>query len=60
MLHNLVFYSLETHGTLNVIIINAKSQVVNSIFSVQIVLLGSREHEKVQLNSKLRFKILSN
>lgn len=47
--------------SLNVIIINAKkSQIVNSIFFVQIVWLGSKEHEKVQLNSKLQFKMLCN
>lgn len=37
-----------------------KSQIVNSIFFVQIVWLGSKEHEKVQLNSKLQFKMLCN
>lgn len=48
--------------SLNVIIINAKKKVkiVNSIFFVQIVWLGSKEHEKVQLNSKLQFKMLGN
>lgn len=47
--------------SLNVIIINAKkSRIVNSIFFVQIVWLGSKEHEKVQLNSKLQFKMLCN
>lgn len=49
--------------SLNVIIINAKkkSQIVHSIFFfVQIVWLGSKEHEKVQLNSKLQFKMLCN
>ena len=49
--------------SLNVIIINAKKKVrlfIQFFFFVQIVWLGSKEHEKVQLNSKLQFKMLCN
>lgn len=37
-----------------------KVRLLIQFFFVQIVWLGSKEHEKVQLNSKLQFKMLCN